>query len=126
MLSLCARLARQHGASRLTRRLTSRAGPSDAALRGMEMVLGKSPNYLETLRREFHPQKCHPLDRGVWKTMESWAGITKGRDIFIPGLPAFDIMQAYASLVPSVSARRTCPQPGRVEDACVYWAGLLA
>ena len=32
MLSLGARLARQHGASRLARRLTSRAGPKDAAL----------------------------------------------------------------------------------------------
>ena len=152
MLSLGARLARQHGASRLARRLSSRAGPNDAALarapavlreylgwpveeerpefmrrhggedgvmeeetaskavfkafesEGMEKVLGIGPEVLEELRLidPYRPEsdpffvfeKRHALEK-----VKSWDGITKGGDIFIPGLPKFDIMQAYATLM---------------------------
>ena len=45
MLSHGARLARQHGASRLARRLSSRAGPNDAALARAPAVLAPPPKY---------------------------------------------------------------------------------
>ena len=156
MLSHGARLARQHGASRLARRLSSRAGPNDAALarapavlreclsrpieeeraefmrhhgggedsffeetaskavfkafesEGMEKVLGIGPEVLEELRHQdgyvlendpfFVFEKRHALEK-----VKSWDGITKGGDIFIPGLPKFDIMQAYATLMLDVA-----------------------
>ena len=148
MLSLGARLARQHGASRLARRLTSSAGPNEAALarappvlreyilrrpvadrqaskaawrafesEGMEKVLGIGPEVLEELRLRgrffWHPKVA---------IMESWVGITKGGDIFIPGLPKFDIMQAYATLVPTVNEvsidlwGRWCAKQAKLED----------
>ena len=144
MLSHGARLARQHGASRLARRLTSRAGPNDAALaralrwclsrpvvlrpvskaawrafesEGMEKVLGIGPEVLEELRLRgrffWHPKVA---------IMESWVGITKGGDIFIPGLPKFDIMQAYATLVPTVNEvsidlwGRWCAKQAKLEE----------
>ena len=143
MLSHGARLARQHGASRLARRLTSRAGPNDAALaralrwclsrpvvlrpvskaawrafesEGMEKVLGIGPEVLEELRLRVD-YLC--MEEDDWrmsaslehaeKKLESWGGITKGRDIFIPGMKGFDIMEAYAHLV-----HPACIQRGRV------------
>ena len=57
MLSLGARLARQHGASRLARRLTSRTGPNDAALARAPAVLHKylgwPDEFVEEERAEF-------------------------------------------------------------------------
>ena len=56
MLSLGARLARQHGASRLARRLTSRTGPNEAALARAPAVLRDYigwPVELEEERAEF-------------------------------------------------------------------------
>lgn len=140
MLSRGARLARQHGASRLARRLTSRTGPNDAALarappvlreylsrpvvlrpvskaawgafesEGMEKVLGIGPEVLEELRlgvdylcMEEDDWRMRASLEHAEKKLESWGGITKGRDIFIPGMKAFDIMQAYAQLVPPVN-----------------------
>ena len=120
MLSHGARLARQHGASRLARRLTSRAGPNEAALarappvlreyilcrpvadrqaskaawrafesEGMEKVLGIGPEVLEELRLRVYygcmeggPYWSQSSLVHAEKKLESWGGITKGRDIF--------------------------------------------
>ena len=137
MLSLGARLARQHGASRLARRLTSRAGPNEAALarappvlreyircrpvadrkgskaawrafesEGMEKVLGIGPEVLEELRLRFPYgwvaegwiESGEQAQMRALEKVKSWDGITRGHDIFIPGLPRFDIMQAYGAL----------------------------
>ena len=143
MLSLGARLARQHGASRLARRLTSRAGPNDAALarapavlreyilcrpvgdqkpskaawrayesEGMEKVLGIGPEVLQELRLRVDSNSKNPeLRLSALEKMESWNKITKGGDIFIPGLPKFDIMQAYASLVLDEARARSVGWP---------------
>ena len=62
MLSLGARLARQHGASRLARRLTSRAGPSDAALARAPPVLRE---YLS------RPVVFRPVSKAAWRAYES-------------------------------------------------------
>ena len=113
MLSLGARLARQHGASRLTRRLTSSAGPNDAALARApsvlrEYILCRPVSDRKASKAGWRAFESEGMEKvlgigpevleelrlrvdsaGVTRLsssekMESWNKITKGGDIFIP------------------------------------------
>lgn len=77
------------------------------ALHGMEVVLGVNAEVVEFM----HQRARHSYSREMWEpnkatdeVLRSWRNIRRGRDMFISGLPRFNIEEAYESCVPFIRA----------------------